>query len=197
LPAPVPPEIRMLILARTAAARTSSMSREMLLFSSILSAVSGLVPNRRIETAGPSSASGGMMAFTRDPSGSRASTIGDDSSTRRPTAPTIRSMICNRCRSSRNLTSTFCSTPKRSIYTTSLPFTRMSEMVGSLSSTSSGPKPNTSSSSSAWSRSFSAEFSSILPLPTISRIRAATACLALPLLAAESFSRSNCVSRVR
>ena len=149
LPAPVPPEIRMLILARTAADRIASISLEMLLFSTNFSAVSGVVPKRRIETAGPSRASGGMMAFTRDPSASRASTMGDDSSTRRPTAPTIRSMICNKCRSSRNLTSTFCSLPKRSTKTMSLPFTRMSEMVGSASSASSGPRPNTSSSSSA------------------------------------------------
>src|SRR3990172_3084485 len=42
---------------------------------------------------GPSSASGGMMAFTREPSGRRASTIGEDSSTLRPTAETIRWMI--------------------------------------------------------------------------------------------------------
>ena len=41
--------------------------------------------NRRIESAGPSSASGGMMALTREPSASRASTIGLDSSMRRPT----------------------------------------------------------------------------------------------------------------
>jgi hypothetical protein len=46
----------------------------------------GPVPKRRIDIEGPSSASGGMMAFTRDPSGRRASTIGEDSSTRRPYA---------------------------------------------------------------------------------------------------------------
>ena len=51
---------------------------------------------------GPSSASGGMMALTREPSGSRASTIGLDSSMRRPTELTMRSMICIRCVSSRN-----------------------------------------------------------------------------------------------
>jgi hypothetical protein len=34
-------------------------------------------------------ASGGMMALTREPSGSRASTIGEDSSIRRPTRETI------------------------------------------------------------------------------------------------------------
>ena len=38
-------------------------------------------------------ASGGMMALTREPSGRRASTIGLDSSMRRPTGETMRSMI--------------------------------------------------------------------------------------------------------
>ena len=40
--------------------------------------------NLRIVSCGPSIASGGMTAFTREPSGRRASTIGDDSSMRRP-----------------------------------------------------------------------------------------------------------------
>ena len=42
-----------------------------------------------------------MMALTRLPSGRRASTIGDDSSMRRPTCETILSMIRSRCASSR------------------------------------------------------------------------------------------------
>ena len=37
------------------------------------------------------------MAFTREPSARRASTMGEDSSTRRPTRETMRSMICIRC----------------------------------------------------------------------------------------------------
>jgi hypothetical protein len=45
---------------------------------------------------GPSMASGLMIALTREPSGRRASTIGEESSIRRPTAETIRSMICRR-----------------------------------------------------------------------------------------------------
>ncbi len=44
-----------------------------------------------------------MIAFTRDPSASRASTIGLDSSMRRPTELTMRSMICSRWRSSLNV----------------------------------------------------------------------------------------------
>ena len=57
--------------------------------------------NLRIVSVGPFSASGGMMALTRLPSGRRASTIGDDSSMRRPTCETILSMIRSRCASSR------------------------------------------------------------------------------------------------
>jgi hypothetical protein len=42
-------------------------------------------------------ASGGMTTLTREPFDKRASTIGDDSSTWRPTAETILSMMCMRC----------------------------------------------------------------------------------------------------
>jgi hypothetical protein len=38
----------------------------------------------RIVTSGPESESGGITALTRLPSGRRASTIGEDSSMRRP-----------------------------------------------------------------------------------------------------------------
>ena len=48
---------------------------------------------RRIERIGPSSAAGGMIALTREPSGRRASTSGVDSSMRRPTREMMRSMI--------------------------------------------------------------------------------------------------------
>jgi hypothetical protein len=109
LPAPVPPEIRMLMRAFTAAESTSIISAEMLF------SLHQLVGRQRAgaETAdrheGPSSASGGMMALTREPSGRRASTIGEDSSTLRPTRDTMRSMICSRWRSSRKDVSTLCS----------------------------------------------------------------------------------------
>ena len=42
---------------------------------------------------GPTSESGGMIALTREPSGRRASTIGEASSQRRPSGAMIRSMI--------------------------------------------------------------------------------------------------------
>ncbi len=47
---------------------------------------------RRIDNEGPSIAKGGIMAFTLEPSLSRASTIGELSSIRRPTSETMRSM---------------------------------------------------------------------------------------------------------
>ena len=52
----------------------------------------GLRENFRIVIVGPTSDSGGMIAFTRLPSGSRASTIGELSSIRRPSGATIRSI---------------------------------------------------------------------------------------------------------
>ena len=68
LPAPVPPEIRMLMRALTAAARTCSISPEMLLSFTSASAATGPVPNLRIDMQGPSRASGGIIALTREPS---------------------------------------------------------------------------------------------------------------------------------
>ncbi len=78
------------------------------------SSLRGLAPKRRMDIDGPSRASGGMMALTREPSGRRASTMGEVSSTRRPTLDTMRSMICIRWSLSRNLTSVFSSLPRRS-----------------------------------------------------------------------------------
>ena len=64
--------------------------------------VYGSRENFRIVSVGPLSASGGMIAFTREPSGRRASTIGDDSSIRRPIVDTILSMMRRRCALSAN-----------------------------------------------------------------------------------------------
>ena len=75
------------------------------------SIVYGSRANLRIVSVGPSSESGGMIALTRLPSGRRASTIGDASSTRRPTRETILSMIRVRCSSSTNAASVASITP--------------------------------------------------------------------------------------
>ena len=66
------------------------------------SILKGSLRNFRIVSVGPDTASGGMIAFTREPSGRRASTIGDASSTRRPIREMILSMIRRRCWSSTN-----------------------------------------------------------------------------------------------
>jgi hypothetical protein len=95
--------------------------------------------NLRIVTSGPLSDSGGITAFTRLPSGRRASTIGDDSSMRRPTWATILLMIRRRCESSLKRTVVSYSRPWRSTQTSEAPLTMISVTVSSASSRSSGP----------------------------------------------------------
>ena len=107
-------------------------------------------------------ASGGMITLMRDPSASRASTIGEDSSTRRPTADTILSMMCIRCALSLNMILVSSRTPARSTYTSLYPLTRMSLMVGSCNSGSSGPNPKTSFKTSRDRRSFSGPLMGVL-----------------------------------
>ena len=70
--------------------------------------------NRLIDSEAPSTARGGTITFTREPSSSRASTIGLSSSTRRPSGVRIRSIVSRRACSSRNRTSVRSSTPPRS-----------------------------------------------------------------------------------
>ena len=100
LPVPVPPEINTLTRAWTQAARNCNISAVIVPLESRSSLSSGRAPNRRIETKAPSIARGGIMALSRLPSGRRASTIGQVSSTRRPARCTIRCITCSRCRSS-------------------------------------------------------------------------------------------------
>jgi len=79
------------------------------------STVYGLCENFRTVITGPISDSGAMIAFTREPSGSRASTRGLISSTRRPRGVMIRSMIRRTCSSFRKNESTRRILPARSI----------------------------------------------------------------------------------
>ena len=106
--------MRTFSLPRTHAARNwadCGLSDPKLIRSSI---VYGSRENFRIVSVGPLSASGGMIALTRLPSGRRASTIGDDSSIRRPTWETILSMIRITCASSTNDASARSRRPSRS-----------------------------------------------------------------------------------
>ena len=69
LPAPVPPDTMMFSRLWTAAFRKSSIGWVSDSRSTRSCAPRRSVRKRRIETAGPSSASGGMIALTREPSG--------------------------------------------------------------------------------------------------------------------------------
>ena len=115
LPVPVPPLMRTLSLAFTQAARKARHSASSEPIATRSRARSGAAPKRRMERTGPSMASGGMMAFTREPSGRRASTIGDVSSTRRPTRETMRLMMRSRWSSSAKRALVSSSLPPRSM----------------------------------------------------------------------------------
>ena len=139
LPVPVPPEIRTFSLPFTHAARNCA-DRALSVPNEIRSlTVYGSRENFRMVSVGPFSESGGMIALTRLPSGRRASTIGEDSSTRRPTCETILSMIRRTCDSSTKRTSLSSSFPWRSTYTRSYALTMTSVTESSRSSGSIGP----------------------------------------------------------
>ena len=86
----------MLRRPRTQASRKSAVFSEMEPKSMRLCTVNGSVANLRMVRQEPSIDSGGMTALTRLPSGSRASTMGLDSSTRRPMRDTILSIVRRR-----------------------------------------------------------------------------------------------------
>ena len=140
LPEPVPPEIRMFRSALMQRSRKSAASAVSVpIWTSSVERRSGSWSNFRIVRSAPESDSGAMIALTREPSGRRASTIGDDSSMRRPTWPTILVMIRRRCDSSLKRSDVCESRPRRSIQISCAPLTMISEIVGSGSSRSSGP----------------------------------------------------------
>jgi hypothetical protein len=114
-PVPVPPEMRMLSLPLTQAARNCAAFGVIDPNETRSSIVYGSRENFRIVSVGPLSESGGMIAFTRLPSGRRASTIGEASSIRRPTCETILSMIRSRCALSTNVTGVRSILPSRSM----------------------------------------------------------------------------------
>jgi hypothetical protein len=100
LPDPVPPAMIVETLPATAAARTSDIAGRRVPSSISRSMSRARSANFRIETSGPSMVIGRAATLTREPSRDRASTMGDDSSTRRPIAVTIRLMMRRRCASS-------------------------------------------------------------------------------------------------
>ena len=114
LPVPVPPETIIEMRPFTAAPRTSAIGALRDPNSTSRSMEIGFLENLRIEISGPSTASGRITALTRLPSASRASTMGWDSSTRRPTWATILLRMRSRCASSLNFTGVSSSWPARS-----------------------------------------------------------------------------------
>ena len=113
-PDPVPPETTMFTRARVQAERKSTISWVIAFFSTRSLNCRGVLLDRRIERSVPSSARGGITAFTRDPSGRRASQRGEVSSIRLPTRDTIRRTISMRCFSSWKTTSERVNRPRRS-----------------------------------------------------------------------------------
>ncbi len=143
-PVPVAPDTMMLNFACTSPASryTIGSSREP---RPVISCRVKERGKRRIVRVAPVSDRGGMMTFTRSPDGSRASTIGFDSSTRRFTVDTIRSMVCISW-SWEGKRSGNCSTrPARSTKIASGPFTMISVMEASSRRGSRMPSPSASS----------------------------------------------------
>ena len=101
--------------------------------------------NLRMVRAGPFNASGAMIAFTREPSRSLASTMGELSSMRRPSGETMRSITPRTDWSLLNTAGCLRRTPPHSTYSSSCRLTMISEMSGSASKDSSGPSPTASS----------------------------------------------------
>ncbi len=154
LPVPVAPETMTLNLART-----SPDSRTSICSSSdprpIISWSVKARGKRRMVRMGPVRESGGMMTLTRSPDGSRASTMGFASSTRRLTVETMRSMVCMSCSLLANRMGSSSRRPPRSTKTWSGPLTMISLTEASSSSGSRMPRPRASSTTRriSWARS--------------------------------------------
>ena len=96
-PASVPPETTTLSRPNTHASMNAAEGPVNVLLAMRSLAARASAENLRTVRNGPPTARGWTTALMREPSGSRASTIGDDSSTRRLTSPTILSMTRRRC----------------------------------------------------------------------------------------------------
>ena len=99
LPEPVPPDTKTLRRASTRMRRKSNISGVDVPKRIRSSVVSGDAANLRMVSTGPTSDNGGMMALTRLPSTSQASTIGLDSSTAPASGEMMRSMMRITCSS--------------------------------------------------------------------------------------------------
>ena len=114
LPEPVPPDTKMFRRASTQAFRKSNISGVLVPKRMRSSTVNGEAANLRMVMTGPTRLMGGMTALTREPSTRRASTIGLDSSMRRPMGEMMRSMMRITWSSFWNVTLVSSSLPARS-----------------------------------------------------------------------------------
>src|SRR4051794_9860228 len=153
LPEPVPPQTSRLQRRRTARASSSASGAVSVPFATSSSGVKPRRRKRRMVRTAPSSASGGITTFTREPSGRRASHSGSASSTRRPSGARMRSIAWRSSPSEANRTSVASSRPWRSTHAGAVPHTSTSSTSGSASSGSSGPRPNERSAMRATSAS--------------------------------------------
>ncbi|GGW36707.1 hypothetical protein GCM10010320_15240 [Streptomyces caelestis] len=144
LPVPVAPETMTLNFACTRPASRYSMgsSSEPRPISSCSVKERG---KRRMVSVAPVRERGGMMTLTRSPEGRRASTIGFDSSTRRLTVETIRSIVCISWSFEAKRIGSCSTRPPRSTKIASGPFTMISVMEASSRSGSRMPRPSASS----------------------------------------------------
>lgn len=153
-PVPVPPLTITLKRARTKAARSISIcsSREPRSISSGRVYARG---KRRIVRVGPVRESGGMITLTRSPVGRRASTMGFDSSTRRLTVETMRSIVCMSWSVEANRNGSCSTRPARSTKIESGPLTMISVTDASARRGSRTPRPRASSTTLriSWERS--------------------------------------------
>lgn len=153
-PVPVAPETIRFIFAWTSpdSSRSICSSREP---RPIISCRVKARGKRRMVRVAPVSESGGMMTLTRSPLGSRASTIGLASSTRRLTVETMRSMVCISCSLEAKRSGSCSTRPPRSTKIWSGPLTMISEIEASSRSGSSTPRPSASSTTRriSWARS--------------------------------------------
>ncbi len=152
LPACVPPATRMLRPAATAACRKTAASRVRVPRRTRSSRWSALTTNLRTLTAQCSRVMSGMTTCNRLPSGSVASTKGDDRSIRRPDDLSIRS---TRSRTWSPVSTVLVSsgTPLRATKTWLGALIQISSTSGSSKYCCSGPKPATVSSTSLTARS--------------------------------------------
>ena len=140
LPDPVPPATMQLHRPAIAAARNDIIVGEAVLEDMKSVAVMRSFANFLMVSELPSMASGGITAFTREPSTRRASIIGLESSQRLPTCWPMRSMILRKWASSSNFKpSTLCILPPFSAKMREGPLATISVMESSSSKGWSGP----------------------------------------------------------